>query len=129
MHNRKEYKVVVLDGVPKYVAKIGCDKKSKGGINQAFSQYPHTELMLFAGDMVQKMKENCPNVICDGLFRVDIFQKLDGALVVNELESLEANYGGVRSVEEILAVIPFLVEYWKEKLRNAVFRYMRGGVV
>lgn len=126
MHNRKEYKVVMLDGVAQYVASIlNHDKrKSQGGINKAFSFYPHARLFKFAEDAVEVAKQTIP-LISDGLFRVDIFETINGSLVVNEFESLEADFpSGHLSAGGSDTVNTFLISYWSRKILACVHTYV-----
>ena len=94
MHNRKEYKVVVLGGQPAYVASVAGsgNKKCTSGINRRFSD--DDGLLEFSRLALERFRGNVPCAITDGLFRVDIFQNIHGKLIVNEFESLDANYDG-----------------------------------
>ena len=117
MYNRKEYKIIALGGEPLYVSNIAGhgSKCSSDGINKAFSLSPHVEIMNFASAAINRCIESCPYLLCDGLFRVDIFQRKDGTLVVNEFENLEANHpAGIKSNED--AVYAYLRIYWSRKL-------------
>lgn len=117
MNNRKEYKVILLGGEPAYLARIAghSSKRSSNGINKAFSKPPHTEIMEFAKLSMQRCSQLCPNLLTDGLFRVDIFITIDKRLVVNEFESLEANYPS--NIEtEAFAAHQFMQTYWARKI-------------
>jgi hypothetical protein len=48
--------------------------------------------MNFAVEVLKEFGSACPNARVDSLMRVDIFQTMTGKLVVNELESLEADH-------------------------------------
>jgi hypothetical protein len=85
MANKKEYKVVLFKGEARYISRGPTNKK---GI--AFSSKP--ELMDFAMEALKEFASACPNALVDSLMRVDIFQTMTGKLVVNELESLEADH-------------------------------------
>ena len=54
--------------------------------------------MAFAKNAVQELKIRVPECICDGLVRVDIFTNANGNLVVNEFESLEAEYSSTEKM-------------------------------
>jgi hypothetical protein len=47
----------------------------------------------FAEMAIKKLATKVPHAILNGLVRVDLMQLADGRIVVNEFESLEANYG------------------------------------
>ena len=89
MKNRKEYKVVVLNMKPVFIA---YNPKCSGAQRKSFSKKPHERLFNFAKLAVERLKEKCSHSIVDGLVRVDIFQNENQELVVNEFESLDANY-------------------------------------
>ena len=57
----------------------------------------------------------CPWMIVDGLMRVDVFEAQDGRLVVNEFESLEAQYEAYK-IELNGEMIKNLENYWLTKL-------------
>jgi hypothetical protein len=114
MRNRKEYKVVVFNESVQYLS--FNSKKSKPCI--AFSKKPHKELFEFAQQAVQDLKINCPELISDGLIRVDIFQDKYNDFVVNEFESLEANYYSI-GIEDML-LSEKLTEYWINKIKSFV---------
>jgi len=126
MYNRREVKIVVLNNRPLYKANIatGAQAKSKGGVNQNFSGDLNTldALLAFAGTALEKLKATTPYAITDGLFRVDIFQTLSGQLVVNEFESLEADFGcrisGATDFEALAWT--FLSNYWRQKIESLI---------
>jgi hypothetical protein len=84
MYNRREYKVVALNGKPLYIASIatGYNKVSKPGINEAFGST--NRLLEFAGEAIEQLLSNAPFAITDGLMRVDIFEDATGCMVVNK---------------------------------------------
>lgn len=86
MQNNKEYKVVLVKYKAKYVA-YNCFRQGK-----AYSVYPHTIILNFAEQAVIALSQKCPSAILEGLVRVDIFQRANGQLVVNEFESFEADH-------------------------------------
>ena len=120
MYNRKEYKVVALNNVPTYVASItsGRGKKSAGGINQQFGDTD--SLLDFAGRAIESLRLNAPFAITDGLLRVDIFQDVTGEMVVNEFESLDANYSALTHLQ--MAAYSFLIKYWENKITELLIR-------
>lgn len=84
MLNPFEYKVICWNGTPAYIT----DRKGKGS---AFAQGEEGRLFAFARDAIAALKFARPHTITEGVVRVDIFQDPHG-WVVNEFESLEANY-------------------------------------
>jgi len=120
MYNRKEYKVVALNNVPTYIASIasGRGKKSAGGVNQQFGDTD--SLLEFAGKAIGTFRLNAPFAITDGLFRVDVFQDVTGKMVVNEFESLDANYSALTHLQ--MATHSFLIKYWENKITELLIR-------
>ena len=118
VYNRKEFKVIILNSDPFYISAVDrkSSKKSANGINKSFSKAPHNELLAFCKESVDQLKRNCPYAIVDGLFRVDVMQMRSGRLVVNEFESLEANYYGKIDTQEFI-VSTFIKHYWIKKVR------------
>lgn len=94
MFNRREHKVICWNGEPQFVCSFANQGSllSKGGVNRSFTKPPHTELFLFVRAAIARVKSACPALMIDGLFRVDVFKTVDGRMVVNEFESLEANF-------------------------------------
>jgi hypothetical protein len=115
MKNRKEYKVVYIPS--KNITYISSPSRtaSCGNGKRAFSFGDHSELFAFVKKVVDFFQAECPYVICDGLFRVDVFMNQANELVVNEFESLEAAYYSSRSSLEN-SVTNFLKSYWLDKL-------------
>jgi hypothetical protein len=115
MHNRKECKVVVLNNSPVYQACIstGGNSKSKNGVCRSFADFE--ELQQFANQAIAQLRLAAPFAITDGLFRVDIFQTAAGKMVVNEFESLDAEYQSSIS-GRAEAVYTFLEKYWCHKI-------------
>jgi len=126
MYNRKEYKVVVLNNTPIFKAAIstGSNNRSKNGINKAFAE--EEELLQFAQTALERFRAAAPFAITDGLFRVDIFQTITGKMVVNEFESLDAEYQSTTSGKNE-ATYSFLERYWFEKLKE-YFLYLISSV-
>ena len=115
MMNRRENKVVLLNGEATYIASIstGSNKRSSGGTNKQFGDYD--SLLQFANEAVRRFVTNVPFAIIDGLFRVDIFQTQEGRLVVNEFESLEANYSSKKEDMQF-RTYDFLIKYWENMI-------------
>ena len=103
--------MVTLNG--KYKYSTGPNK------GKAFSEPPHQDLIAFAERAVQTLSHNHAGAICDGLIRVDVMQTFTGDMIVNELESLEADYTSKRNAET-LVTDNFLTEYWKRILTDIV---------
>ena len=117
MYNRKECKVVVLDNSPVFPAGIstGSHAKSKNGINKSFTDFEG--LKKFACQAIDRLRSAAPFAITDGLFRVDIFQTAAGKMVVNEFESLDAEYqSSTPGAGE--ATYNFLENYWCRKIEK-----------
>lgn len=116
MHNRQEYRVVVLGGQAQYLATV--EKKAKGADTHKFSVSPHTSLFEFAENAVRALRMRCPEAIADYIMRVDIFQRKDGRLVVNEFESLEACIYSAKNGETKAKT--WMAVYLHEKLISSV---------
>lgn len=116
MINNKEYKVVVLNGSAKYLAY----NTHRHGV--AFSSKPHKKLFDFAESAVQQLKASNPSSIIDMLVRVDIFQTYRGDFVVNEFESLEADYFASEHCQMFTenAAYMYLLNCFCEKIRTFV---------
>ena len=106
--NRKEYRVVLLNGKASHLANVGYNPSPQ----KAFSRHPHTELFSFAEQSLVILKDRCPSSIVDGLVRVDVMCTDNGDMVVNEFESLEADHGG--TIDEEFAVSTFLTNHWEK---------------
>jgi len=119
MYNRKECKVVVLNNTPVFRAAIstGSHNKSKNGINKKFAE--EIELLQFAQTALERFRAAAPFAITDGLFRVDIFQTISGKMVVNEFESLDAEYQSTTSGTNE-ATYSFLERFWFQKLKEYI---------
>jgi hypothetical protein len=98
---------------------IYVSKYSKhNGDTQRFSSAPHTELFKFARACNAMLSERCPEYINDGgLIRVDVMQRANGKMVVNEFESLEACWEGSSDVVNF-RVATNLQNYWCTKLND-----------
>jgi len=112
MKNRQEYKVVVFNEEVQFVAANA--RRARPSVS--FSKRPHYKLIEFAHDAVQDLKKSCPEFLCDGLVRVDIFENQYGDMVVNEFESLEACYYTTNDSDMIFA--QKLTCYWEVKIHS-----------
>ena len=74
-------------------------------------------MITFGTNILHTLKANHPHFIVDGLFRVDVF--FSERLVLNELESLEANFYATSEKDEA-NVNNFLKLYWETKIHNSV---------
>ena len=79
-----EAKVVCLGGEAKYVATQR--RHLPAGVAEDYLQ--------FANEVIADLIMKCPCAILDGVVRVDIMKLSTGELVVNEVESLEADTPG-----------------------------------
>ena len=120
MRNRKEYKVVLFNCHAQYVADISTGSNHKGSI--IFSHAPHSELVDFAVQAALLLSKTCSFFICDGIVRIDVFQTMQGKLVVNEVESLEANYSSRNHLNQ-LRMRNLLDQYWHSILSSLIFSY------
>jgi hypothetical protein len=77
---------------------------------------------LSACTALEKLKATLPYAITDGLFRVDIFQTLSGQLVVNEFESLEADFGcRISGAIDFGALAwTFVSNFWRLKMESLI---------
>jgi hypothetical protein len=85
MKNRKEYKVVYNPSSKNITYVSLTSRTASCGISK---EPDHSELFAFVKKVVDFFQAECPYVICDGLFRVDVFMNKTNELVVNEFESL-----------------------------------------
>lgn len=111
LNNVREDRVVCLDGKAMHIAHIGCARgKAFGCMN---------DLFVFAENSIKLLRRECSHSITDNLVRVDIMVTKDGRFVVNEFESLEANFSG-KSVEEEAKIKTFLISYWYKKIKKYI---------
>ncbi len=125
MNNRREMKVFAINGEPCYKCNIpGTEsKRSATGVNEAFVDTSDERLMCFVKKSIKVAQASCPYLLKSGLFRVDVFQKANGELVVNEFESLEANHNSKKMGDELF-VGDFLTKYWKVTLLESMKKYL-----
>jgi hypothetical protein len=109
MVNRKEYRVVCLNSEPIYIANIMVFR-----LGYSFSVEPHVELFEFTRAAIKSLKSKRPGSFTESLLRVDIFQRRDGRLVVNEFENLEASYSSNWSNENLVS--EYVNNFWVDLL-------------
>ncbi len=110
LKNRKEYRVVCMNGEVQYIASIN---RLKAGA--VFSHAPHIELIRFVNEAIRLLKQSHIGAIVDGIVRVDVMQNAKGEFKVNEFESLEANI--IHFNNKVLIDINHkLLDYWLNKL-------------
>jgi hypothetical protein len=112
--NRKEYKVIVLNGRVSHVLPQGANG-TRTADGRTFSTPPHRDLHKFAETVVSMLHHVCPGTITNYLVRVDIMQKQSGNLIVNELESFEAAYAS-KCDAETSATDAFVKNFWENVL-------------
>lgn len=84
MTSSNESKIILWNGKAQFIS------TSKKGLN---GRKTKNELMQFAELACKHLKEQTRGVfLCDGIVRVDLFCTIQGTLIVNEFESLDANY-------------------------------------
>ena len=81
---------------------------------RAFSNV--ASLMKFAEDSVAALKRECPSCLSCFLMRVDIMQRRNGRMIVNEFESFEAGCSGSGDSEAIVRT--WLSNFWKDILHD-----------
>lgn len=106
--NGKEYKVILLDGKAEFHT-----VKNKG-LSKAFSD--KEKLYKFAETSLRILKEKRPGTIADGMVRVDIMERNDGQMIVNEFEGFEAGFGLNGTTDA--KVLHCLTTFWANKLER-----------
>jgi hypothetical protein len=77
----------------------------------------------FVKEVYKAVKESCPDIIHEGLFRVDImYSHSMKKLVLNELESLEAGFECNQSSNN-LKITNHLNHYWNSIIVNIVSNF------
>ena len=114
--NRKEYKVVVLNGKASHILPQDAGVRVGG---KSFSSFPHKDLFKFAEMAVEILSKRCNGSHSSGLLRVDIMQTSAGNMIVNEFESLEALYMSASSCQTS-STHSFLREYWARTIYDAL---------
>jgi len=113
MASTNETKTIFFNMEPKYISITD----STSGLIRMKKRPPVKveDIYAFSLRALQTLKERVPHFVCDGLIRVDVFQRADGRLVVNEIESLDANYSS-SYIDLQSQVEPFLTKYFESKL-------------
>ena len=119
LSNRKEKKCVMLNGRFHHFAK----NHVKSRFQTKFAE--DDDLAKVAETYLQELVSRCPGTITSGLVRVDLMS-YNGAIVVNEFESLEAMYcpENNRDSGKEASAYCFLVNYWTNILSNRVFKHI-----
>jgi hypothetical protein len=92
--NQMEIKVACWNGDAPFIA-----RRNRGGVqSRSFVDTTDEDVLVFATNAIARLKHSDPNSILNGLARVDIFQLPNKKLVVNEFESLEAEYEQKKAV-------------------------------
>jgi len=94
MVSNNESKVVCDGGKALYMSSISKKGISPNGANGVSKQ----ALFTFAENALLSLKAADSSFCMDSITRVDIFQTSKGKLVVNEFESLDANYSVLYSI-------------------------------
>jgi hypothetical protein len=115
LDNNSEVKLVFLDKKFSHIASMANTVKS-------FEDYPQDKLAAFGYEVLSILSQYEEVFILDGLLRIDLFKTEDGKLVVNELESLEAEHYG--SFEEESRVGEFLKRYWEKKIYDCITSHL-----
>jgi len=114
LRNRREYKVVVLNGVASHVLNQHQSAKGIPFVANAFDG-----LREFAQSAVLKLKRECAGSLCDFIIRVDIMSREDGSFVVNEYESFEAIfYSNDFALESTTQ--EFIRRFWSSTVKRIV---------
>ena len=115
-----ESKVIMHAGVPKYFFKMsGSTASPRVGSPEGI------RLFEFATKVHKKLAERCPNIILDGLTRVDIMKLPDNTLVVNEVEGVDSNYSST-NFDYQLSTASFLENYWFDVIASCVREHVCG---
>jgi len=69
-------------------------------------------------EAVELLRRRCPYSLVHFMLRVDVMQRADGQLSVNEYESLEAFISGPVLLEE--EADRWLVEFWLSQLKSLI---------
>jgi hypothetical protein len=117
MNNRKEYKLVFIGGKFAWMASI----KKSACRSKAFSPAGHAVLKRWATTALEVFQKSCPESMCEGLVRVDIFQNNTGGFSINEFESFEADVESItREYNLYLSGLHDLRDFYVLKLQHAL---------
>lgn len=114
--NTRESKVVLLNGEAKFIS--SSTKPGLLGVKTA------KELLEFAELAVNHLNERTKKAfLSDGITRVDLFCTKDNRLIVNEFESLDANFATSNTALQS-QTSEAIVQYYKDKLIKLVDSYL-----
>ena len=117
MANKREYKVVLFNCEPRYVSITPNNSRGK-----AFSDITHADLLKYAESALREFSAACPAALVSSLMRVDIFQTKFGKLMVNELESLEADHHCPKKGLKKAQVDDEVRQYYETLLKGVLHR-------
>jgi hypothetical protein len=92
---------------------------SGNNVMKSLRSYTQEDLVRFAFQSLQSIASLNETYVLDGLIRVDMFRDSQGMLVINELESLEANFYSTKGVGEA-QTSKFLRHYWYKKICESI---------
>jgi hypothetical protein len=121
--NNKEVKMIFLNR--KFSHFVSPSARSSL-ITTSLQGFENVDLIRFGNEVVARLDEDVYET--RGLFRVDIFKSNHGNLVVNELESLDANYYSSNELIEP-RVISFLENYWETLIHNSITNIMQRNLI
>ncbi len=120
VHNT-EAKIICFNGVP-----LGRNLHKRGQ-KSGLTGSTNDDLFAFARRVINEMRIICPELISDGILRIDFFGELgpDGKVIryiVNEIEGYEAClWGSGKSAGDMLSVIMTRnTAYWKQQLETLI---------
>jgi len=120
LHNT-EAKGICFDGVP-----LGRNT-NKRGEKSGLARSSNEVLFAFARRVIEELRTSCPELIADGILRIDFFGELglDGNVkrfIVNEIEGFEAClWGAGKSAGDMLAkVMTYNTAYWRQKVETLI---------
>ena len=111
--DKSEVKIVFLGGRFHHI----LSSSTKSVVTKLIN-HKQIDVVKFAAHALQTLSSS-KKFILDGLVRVDVFQDQNGKLVINELESLEANYH-TKSEMKQLSTQKFLVAYWEKQIYKSI---------
>jgi hypothetical protein len=116
-----EAKVICFNGVP-----LGRNT-NKRGEKSGLARSSTEDLYAFASRVIAELRTSCPELIADGILRIDFFGELgpDGKVkrfIVNEIEGFEAClWGAGKAAGDMLSkVMTYNTAYWKQKLETLI---------
>ena len=110
-----ESKIILLGGKARFVSRT--DGKSGLIHGKTTRAVPQAELFQFVEMAYNMLKENNPYFNGDSLVRIDVFQTSENKLVVNEVETLNANYSCANLDNELL-IKSFLISFFEAQMKK-----------